>query len=1720
MLRRHHLLRRRLADPLVRVLVLLQCLATMPLPAAAQSTVAPAASSQPSKRAEAAEASPEPETPVTVNRTPPAVTAPDLTVRFEETPSSVDLARAHVLPIPLRPAGGLPSLQENRDLGRALEAFASSRSTRMLEEFAARYPRSPWRPSLLVNLGKLKWREGYFSRAAGLWDEAWQLTKDGTERAVRDVADIALSEWLTHAMTFGQVSALQQKLDEVGQRAIGGQAGNKVTEAREGLWQLTNHHEMAVYSGPEALKALLSVTRAGAPKAIQQIDAYHPVHEGTSLAALQRLAQEASVALEMRFIEDATQIPVPSIVHLKSEHYSAVIATRNDAFVLRDPALGGEMVISANALRDEGSGYVLVPASSGVPIGRDVGAAEAERIVGRCHPGLPGEDTCNCGGGTGLASYTLHQSMAAIVVTDTPLTYTPPRGPVMSWTLRYNHRSTRLSSVPTSSHVGPLWSFDWLSYVWDNNTMIVAPFAWTEVILRGEGKEMFTTYDSSMYWRSRATLVKVANDPPRYERRLPDGTVEVFTFPDRAASLPNRKIFLTEVIDPQGNTVSFTYDGTFRLVGVTDAVGQVTTLSYENASDPLLITKITDPFGRTALLGYDGSGRLISITDAIGMTSQFAYDDTDFMTAMTTPYGTTTFRRGPDSLAGGQFRRVEATDPEGGTERLEYHLGTTSGLPATVSPTEVPTGFAAWNQEMDQYNSLYWSKQAMAVAPGALSSAVITRWLLAPQMAFAMPWVWNIAHSIKRPLETRLWYRYPDQVPTNWNAGGTGRSPTLIARVLDGGVTQLTQMTYNAQGMVTSKADPVGRQTTYTYAANGIDLLEVRQLTGTGSDLLAAYGGYNAQHLPATMTDGAGQTTTTTYNAVGRPATVTNAKKETTTYTYDTGPTGYLLSISGPVTGATTTLSYDAHGRTQTVTDSDGYALTTDYDGLNRVIKRTYPDGTFEQLTYQRLEVSELRDRKGLVTRHYYDGLGRRTATRDPLGRIIRWKWCECGSLDALIDAKGQQTSWERDAQGRATREVRADGTTDTVYTYDATGRLKTVTDPKQQVTTQAYFADDSLSSTTYTNAVIATPTVMYTYSPVYPRITTMVDGTGSTTYTYKSAGQLGAGQIATVDGPLNNDVLAYAYDELGRITERSINGSANTATWAFDSLGRITSEANMLGTFAYTYDGATSRLIMVSYPNGQTSTYTYLPANQDHRLQTIHHKYPGGATLSKFDYTYDVIGNILTWQQQADSDPAMLWVYGYDSVDQLTSAIKQSTGGSPTMLKRYAYGYDPAGNRTFEQIDNQVTAATHDIHNRLLAHTQGGPMLFRGSLNEPATVMIQGSPATVDSSNAFRGAPTLSGGTNTISITATDPSGNQATRQYNVGGTGGARAFTYDANGNLTSDGARNFEWDARNRLTKLTEGSTSITYSYDGYSRRTAAVTKSGTTTVKETHNLWCGLTVCEIRGSVGAPVLTAQYRFAVVSDGVPSYVVRDHLMSVRDVTDANGSLMARYDFGPWGDRTLLQGTDITSLGFTGQSSSRADTWSMAYRDYDATTARWLNQDPLGLAGGINLYGYVQGNPLKRVDPLGLVTTSISAPKIVRMSVLELGSCGAYEANADFSGDCKCTASGYQADLFVSFHPKISVAVDIVTPPERTIRHELDVHHSRAESLVKQGIAEGGALEQRAFGSYEGCKAAVTSWADKYNRLVNRTYSLGEALADIYGYFWCNKRVTGSLA
>jgi RHS repeat-associated protein len=256
--------------------------------------------------------------------------------------------------------------------------------------------------------------------------------------------------------------------------------------------------------------------------------------------------------------------------------------------------------------------------------------------------------------------------------------------------------------------------------------------------------------------------------------------------------------------------------------------------------------------------------------------------------------------------------------------------------------------------------------------------------------------------------------------------------------------------------------------------------------------------------------------------------------------------------------------------------------------------------------------------------------------------------------------------------------------------------------------------------------------------------------------------------------------------------------------------------------------------------------------------------------------------------------------------------------------------------------------------------------------------VTIQGKPVTVDAANQFAGPATLESGSNIVTIRAVDPSGNSAVANYQVNASGAGRTFTYDANGNLTSDGARAFEWDALNQLVAVNAGTHRSEFTYDGLQRRVRVVEKESGVTQSDSRIIWCKDEICEERAADG---ITVTKRLLIKGEqlaGVARLFVTDHLGSVTEVTDGSGTLVARYDFDLWGRRTTLVGTAETTVGFTGHEvHSSGGILLSQYRAYDPELGRWLSADPLRDVDGPNRYAYVNNRPLNMQDRLGLQAT-----------------------------------------------------------------------------------------------------------------------------------------------
>jgi RHS repeat-associated protein len=94
---------------------------------------------------------------------------------------------------------------------------------------------------------------------------------------------------------------------------------------------------------------------------------------------------------------------------------------------------------------------------------------------------------------------------------------------------------------------------------------------------------------------------------------------------------------------------------------------------------------------------------------------------------------------------------------------------------------------------------------------------------------------------------------------------------------------------------------------------------------------------------------------------------------------------------------------------------------------------------------------------------------------------------------------------------------------------------------------------------------------------------------------------------------------------------------------------------------------------------------------------------------------------------------------------------------------------------------------------------------------------------------------------------------------------------------------------------------------------------------------------------------------------------------------------TLLARYAFDPWGRRSLVAGTDVSDVGFTGhRSATTAPLWLTQYRAYDPDLGRWISDDPIGLEGGVNLTAYVRNSPISNIDPFGLQLYQPGAPPL----------------------------------------------------------------------------------------------------------------------------------------
>ncbi|MFZ5558105.1 MAG: RHS repeat domain-containing protein, partial [Pseudomonadota bacterium] len=615
---------------------------------------------------------------------------------------------------------------------------------------------------------------------------------------------------------------------------------------------------------------------------------------------------------------------------------------------------------------------------------------------------------------------------------------------------------------------------------------------------------------------------------------------------------------------------------------------------------------------------------------------------------------------------------------------------------------------------------------------------------------------------------------------------------------------------------------------------------------------------------------------------------------------------------------------------------------------------------------------------QGNAIAYTLDAMGNRTAERvygagASLVQQLTREYSSVNRLTKLIggtNPAGQVTQYAYDAQGNLT-SVTDPLNRVTANAYDALNRLVTVTDPANGVTAFGYTPLDQLASVTDPRNLVT----RYTRNALDELTSQLSPDTGTTTNTFDAAGNV----LASTDA--RGVVTSATYDALNRVTSQTFtppggSGIAPVAIgYGYDGgatgNGRLTSVADPSGSITFTYD-AHGRLTQdarviggIAYP----TAYRYNSAGRRDRIT-----YPSGTVV---DFSFDALGRIagITATPAAGSASTIL-----------TGAAYHPFGA----LKDFTHGHGAAYSRSFD-LDGRISAhtlgagtrtITWDEASRLSAFAGPSPGLDQ-TMGYDALDRLTDWVSSVSSQrysyDASGNRTRLTLGANSYPYTVSTTSN----RLTHTAGPGGSKTFGFDAAGHTTAAGTLAFAYDARGRMIQAVNGSLTATYQLNALGQRVVKTLSPGATT--HFHYDAEGHLIAE---SDAAGAVQREYLWlgdtpvALIThpDQAVYFLQPDHLNTPRVVTNAANAIVWRWDSDPFGVTPPDPDPDgdsnqfVFNLRLPGQYYDKeTNTHYNMMRDYDPGIGRYIQPEPLGLAGDINLYRYARSNPLTYYDPDG---------------------------------------------------------------------------------------------------------------------------------------------------
>ena len=851
--------------------------------------------------------------------------------------------------------------------------------------------------------------------------------------------------------------------------------------------------------------------------------------------------------------------------------------------------------------------------------------------------------------------------------------------------------------------------------------------------------------------------------------------------------------------------------------------------------------------------------------------------------------------------------------------------------------------------------------------------------------------------------------------------------PTTITDRLE----NTTILRYNGLIQVTEQLDRDGNLTTYDYCGCGSPSTIVE---GSGSpEAVQTDIRYDFQGNRTQLSSTGGQMTDYDYNRMGQLAGIIHTLDADTTSRWDLDYTNHGLLKKLTFSGGTLyQANYDLEDRLHKDTDREGIERVREYDHLGQLTKITESGSGLSKVeawTYSSAGMKSYvdalgntwdyeRDARGLVTSVTQPSTGWLSASKiqyfyDMEGRVVKMK-----------DAQDHETKWVFDIEGRLKLKQNHTGAVVLKRTYDDNGNMKT---QETLAYGETVFERNKEGQTIGIDYPSPTADVSYSYDAL-GRIKSMSDAAGASEFRYRGH-RLAEESIRFVgDGAGQSNLVTFSYAPTGRRSGLQLSEAIGTQgdqiqenlSYHYDEALRVsllTLSGDRIGEapqrFKYKYvknaQGADETAFLQSsaqwrdltMPNQMSQSRSFDGLG---RLEAMEVSNRNKDRVNRHAYT-------LTDKGQRASQTLWKgnqWTYEYDSRGSLKSAIGESSTEAIRPQESFSYLYDQSGNPWITTQNQLTTIFETDAINELDRVTRSGTVTASGMTSEAAKwVTVNGQLATRQEDNSFylEGFSLFSQG-KVFQAEAQSEFDALATSRREVL-LPPSETPVHDSDGNLIQRGTRSYRYDAAHQLVGIEDLRFKVDYRYDGLGRlrvrreyrRSRTDIPWANSAQRETRYLYDGRMIIReldqnnkarvtytrgldlsgtLSGAGGIGGLLGYHRHfgGRISS---AYYHSDGNGNITAMSNEHQDIVARYQYDPYGNLLGMAGPLASNNPYrfsSKQFQSKSGLYYYGLRFYDPSLQRWINQDPIGEAGGINLYGFVGNDPVNRIDPLGLET------------------------------------------------------------------------------------------------------------------------------------------------